>query len=107
MKLKYIVLTILMIILIAPNDTMRSTLPISKMSTQGIYNFEESGVFNANVKLIKGDKITFFVMEPNQNIVLYIKLILNEEVRLKDLDKNYTICIIGDGEVAITYDKTK
>lgn len=107
MKLKCIVLAILMTILITPNDAMSSTIPISKVYTQGIYKFEENGAFNANVKLIKGDQTTFLVIEPNQNVVLYIKLILNEEVRLKDIDKDYTICIIGDGEVAITYDKSR
>ena len=64
-------------------------------------------LINANAKLIKGDQTIFFVIEPNQNVVLYIKLILNEEVILKDLDKDYNICIIGDGEVAITYDKSR
>ena len=58
-------------------------------------------LINANAKLIKGDQTIFFVIEPNQNVVLYIKVIL------KDLDKDYTICIIGDGEVAITYDKSR
>ncbi|SCK03187.1 Uncharacterised protein [uncultured Clostridium sp.] len=41
-------------------------------------------------------------MEKNQNVVMYIKLYLNEELKLKELGKGYTMTIIGDGEVVIT-----
>ena len=105
MKLRFVALTIIMLILIVPINTKASVTPSSNVYTQGIYKFKESGVFNANVRLIKGEQTTFLVIEPNQNVVLYIKLILNEEVKLKDLDKDYTICIIGEGEVAINYEK--
>ena len=105
MKLRFVALTIIMFILITPINTKAYVTPNSNVYTQGIYKFEESGVFNANVRLIKGEQTTFLVIEPNQNVVLYIKLILNEEVKLNDLDKDYTICIIGEGQVANNYEK--
>ena len=111
MKLRWIGLVLLVFLLICGNSVESYIAPISDVYTQGIYQFEQNGVYNANVKLIKGsEKIdgsetTLLVLEPNQNVVLYIKLSLNEELKLKEISKGYTMCIIGDGEVAIRYEK--
>lgn len=91
---------------IVPLDAKASTVPSSDVYTQGIYKFDESGVFSANVRLVKGKQTTFIVLEPNQSLVLYIKLVLNEEIKLRELNRDYTICIIGEGEVAINYEKS-
>lgn len=105
MRSKILIAIILTFFIVICNNINTYALPSSDVYKQGIYKLTDDATYNADVKLIKGPQTTLILMEKNQNVVLYIKLYLNEELKLTELGKDYTITIIGDGEVAITYNK--
>ena len=106
MKKRFMFLSIIFFLLIAPIDVKCNNIPISNIYKQGIHSIKDIGEYEADVKLIKGEKTSLFVINSDNDITAYIKLPLNESLVLQKINKNHKIIIVGDGEVAITYEKS-
>lgn len=106
MKKRVIFLSIIVCLLIAPIKVECHNLPTSNIYKQGFHSIEESGEYNATVKLISGKKTSLFVINGDNDITAYIKLPLNESLVLEKINKNHKIIIVGEGDVAITYEKS-
>lgn len=106
MKKWFISFSILVFLLTIPIKAEGYNIPLSNIYQQGIYSVESGvGEYNATVKLVSGKETSLIVVNGDNDITAYIKLPLNKNVVLEKINNKHKIIIIGDGNVAISYEK--
>lgn len=110
-KVSYLILLISLIVFTttvqADNISFRPKLPAtSSVYKEGFYNFDLSQKSIITMRLITDTPTSIMILNENQNIEFITNMPFNESFNLYRITSDKIIGIVGDGEVAISFEAT-
>lgn len=102
---KVVSIAVIMAILLVPSIKANAIPANSSVYKEGIYKFDNLNSYQSiTVELIDQNQTNFLVFDENYNIKVSYKLDYNSKLKIA-IKPNYTIVIVGDGEIAISFIK--
>ena len=77
---------------------------ISNTYTEGFYRFDNTKTVNINVTLTTDTLTKMMIFDENLGLQYFSILPVKEKFTLRNIEPNRIICIIGEGEVALTFE---
>ncbi|MPM48510.1 hypothetical protein [Clostridium sp. C8] len=78
---------------------------ISKTYTEGFYKFDNKNDVDIGVTLITNTPTKIMILDENMNVQFISLIPYNTKFYLRNIAPKKIIAIIGDGEVALSFDK--
>ena len=111
-KLLFLIVTMMFIIL--PNSVKANTIyseknipAISKTYKSGFYSFDNRTNVDIGITLLNDTPTKIIIFDNEMNIEVLLKVPYNQKICLHNIEPNRTIGIVGEGEVAITFEPSK
>ena len=114
MSKKIFFLIVAIIFIILPNSVSASTVS-SKITTpvisdtykSGFYSFDNKTNIDIGIKLLNDTPTKIMILDNVMNIEILTKVPYNYKFYLRNIEPNKIIGIVGEGEVAITFEPSK
>ncbi len=92
----------------ASTNSSNTTIPtISQIYTEGFYNFDNIEKFDISVTLTQDIPTKIIILDEEINIDFMSGIPYNYKFYLRNIDPGSIIGIVGQGEVAITFEPSK
>lgn len=79
----------------------------SNVYTEGFYRFDNSSIVDISITLITDTPTKIIILDENMNIQFMTQVPYNYKFTLRNIEPNKMIGIVGEGEVAISFEKVK
>ncbi|MGL4109006.1 hypothetical protein [Clostridium sp. LP20] len=102
---KFIFYTILITLLVIPHKVNAYVTPISDIYTQGIYPLDTFYGYNVSIELKDEPDTSILILDDDGKLTVFAKLVPNEKIYLNNINYKGNILIVGNGKVAVLFDK--
>ena len=111
---KIFLLIVFMLFITLPTSVKASTISsnttiptISKIYTEGFYNFDNIDKFDIGITLTNNVPTKIIILDEEINIDFMSSIPCNNKFYLRNIEPGSIIGIVGQGEVAITFEPCK